>query len=251
MGKVSIFDTSPVFAHGLAGLLAVEGFEVLEVRACIDEGYCRQADIVLVDPAAVRDGPFWALTAEVSTVPVLMLAPFGGDRMPAEHPPGSDVLSYVDRYAPADVVVRAVRTVIDGGRFLGRAEPTVQVDPHGTESVSLSPRERQVLRQISRGLTHSQVARVLGISRHTVDTYVKRIRFKLDLGNKAELTRAALVDAFHHATADASPPAILPVGRPTLSSRVPVGGGAREADPAAGSGTCSTTRNPSQEALCR
>ena len=33
----------------------------------------------------------------------------------------------------------------------------------------------------------------LGISPHTVDTYVKRIRVKLGVGNKAELTRAALL----------------------------------------------------------
>jgi DNA-binding CsgD family transcriptional regulator len=58
----------------------------------------------------------------------------------------------------------------------------------------LSEREEQVLRQISRGLTHRQVAIHLGISRHTVDTYVKRIRSKLGVGNKAELTRAAMLD---------------------------------------------------------
>ncbi|MGI5203985.1 response regulator transcription factor [Spirillospora sp. CA-108201] len=42
------------------------------------------------------------------------------------------------------------------------------------------------------GYTHGQIARHLGISRHAVDTYVKRIRGKLKLGNKAELTRAAV-----------------------------------------------------------
>ena len=57
----------------------------------------------------------------------------------------------------------------------------------------LSEREEQVLRQIARGLTHGQIATRLGISPHTVDTYVKRIRAKLEVGNKAELTRAALL----------------------------------------------------------
>ncbi|MCW6007305.1 helix-turn-helix transcriptional regulator [Micromonospora sp. CPCC 205371] len=56
----------------------------------------------------------------------------------------------------------------------------------------LSTREQQVLQQIALGLTHRQIGRRLGISQHTVDTYVKRIRAKLGLGNKAELTRAAL-----------------------------------------------------------
>jgi DNA-binding CsgD family transcriptional regulator len=57
----------------------------------------------------------------------------------------------------------------------------------------LSEREEQVLRQISHGLTHGQIATRLAISPHTVDTYVKRIRAKLGVGNKAELTRAALL----------------------------------------------------------
>ena len=57
----------------------------------------------------------------------------------------------------------------------------------------LSEREEQVLRQIAHGLTHGQIATRLGISPHTVDTYVKRIRAKLGVGNKAELTRVALL----------------------------------------------------------
>lgn len=62
--------------------------------------------------------------------------------------------------------------------------------PAATDQLSL--REQQVLDCIADGYTHGQIARHLGISRHTVDTYVKRIRGKLKLGNKAELTRAAV-----------------------------------------------------------
>ncbi|WP_236573536.1 response regulator transcription factor [Streptomyces sp. GS7] len=56
----------------------------------------------------------------------------------------------------------------------------------------LSPREQEVLRFIAAGMTHGQVSRRIGISQHTVDTYVKRVRSKLSVGNKAELTRIAL-----------------------------------------------------------
>lgn len=58
---------------------------------------------------------------------------------------------------------------------------------------ALSARERQVLDCIAGGLTQDQTARRLGISSHTVDTYTRRVRRKLGLGNKADLTRAALV----------------------------------------------------------
>lgn len=60
----------------------------------------------------------------------------------------------------------------------------------------LSDRERQVLHFIADGYTHDQTARRLGISPHTVNTYVKRARCKLGVGNKAELARAALVSGW-------------------------------------------------------
>jgi two-component system, NarL family, nitrate/nitrite response regulator NarL len=56
----------------------------------------------------------------------------------------------------------------------------------------LSAREEQTLELIARGFTHAQVATRMGVRKATVDTYVERIRGKLQLGNKAELTRAAL-----------------------------------------------------------
>lgn len=56
---------------------------------------------------------------------------------------------------------------------------------------TLSPRERQVVAYIANGFTHDQTACRVGLSKHTVDTYVKRVRAKLNVGNKAELARMA------------------------------------------------------------
>ncbi|GIJ62242.1 response regulator transcription factor [Virgisporangium aurantiacum] len=85
------------------------------------------------------------------------------------------------------VAARTTSTDRSGGTADGRP-----ADADATGGSVLSAREEQVLTQISCGLTHTQVARRLGISAHTVDTYVKRIRSKLGAGNKAELTRAAV-----------------------------------------------------------
>ncbi|MFC0861424.1 response regulator transcription factor [Sphaerimonospora cavernae] len=59
----------------------------------------------------------------------------------------------------------------------------------------LSQRELQVLISIADGLTHAQIARRLGISPHTVDTYVKRIRSKVGGGNKAHLVKVSFAMA--------------------------------------------------------
>ncbi|WFE25450.1 response regulator transcription factor [Solwaraspora sp. WMMD791] len=99
----------------------------------------------------------------------------------------------------------ALDTVASGGVHLGRGlqwAPAAVVHPapprgdaataEAPRLPALAPREVQTLRLIARGLTHAQAARELGLTAATVDTYVKRIRVKLAVGNKAELTRRAI-----------------------------------------------------------
>ncbi|MEU8548004.1 response regulator transcription factor [Streptomyces roseoverticillatus] len=56
----------------------------------------------------------------------------------------------------------------------------------------LSPRERQVLAHIGAGLTYHQTARRLGISVHTVGTYLRRIRAKRPAPTLADLVRLSI-----------------------------------------------------------
>jgi DNA-binding CsgD family transcriptional regulator len=57
---------------------------------------------------------------------------------------------------------------------------------------SLSPQERQVLAHMADGLTYSAIARRMQISRHTVDTYFRRIRAKTGVRNRMQLLMYAL-----------------------------------------------------------
>lgn len=57
---------------------------------------------------------------------------------------------------------------------------------------TLAPRERETLRLIASGCTYLQAARQMGLSKHTVDAYLRRIRAKLNINNTAELTRLAV-----------------------------------------------------------
>ena len=56
----------------------------------------------------------------------------------------------------------------------------------------LSYRERQVLHHFSNGFTYAQTAHRMGITRSTVDTYLRRIRAKAGVVSSAELTRLAV-----------------------------------------------------------
>jgi DNA-binding NarL/FixJ family response regulator len=179
--KVEIVDSSPVYVAGLVTVLTDSGM----AASAAGTRPARVADVYVVNPEALGDRTLSEYLSGMRPAPVLLLAEHPDTPVLAEYAEASGL---VHRQSPSDTVVRAVRTVAEGGTFWPPG--VAPVVPQRWDS--LSPREQQVLHQIARGLTHGQIANRMAISRHTVDTYVKRIRTKLVLGNKAELTRAAL-----------------------------------------------------------
>lgn len=186
--KIGIIDGAPIFCYGLSQILWHNGFVVSDVRSSTDS-----VDILLLGNNATGSMKFIHGAMRKSALLLIV-----DETRPAPLPPDvrSAVHGVINREASPDLLVRAVRVIADGGRFFpGEAGPESEGDDR-TASDQLSPREREVLLQIARGFTHGQIARGLGISPHTVDTYVRRIRTKLGVGNKAELTRAALLSDF-------------------------------------------------------
>ncbi|MEV7024146.1 helix-turn-helix transcriptional regulator [Kitasatospora sp. NPDC093558] len=62
-----------------------------------------------------------------------------------------------------------------------------------TDSASaLSHREREILAELPGGATYHAIARRLGLSKHTVDTYIRRIRDKTGAVNRTEMVVLAL-----------------------------------------------------------
>ena len=62
----------------------------------------------------------------------------------------------------------------------------------GTGVRHLSRREAQVIREVARGFTSKAIARKLGVSQKTIQTYRARIYEKLELGTRAEIVQYAL-----------------------------------------------------------
>ncbi|MEX1668267.1 response regulator transcription factor [Zhongshania guokunii] len=74
-----------------------------------------------------------------------------------------------------------------------------------TEPLPLTPREQQVLRELAHGNSNKIIAKLLSISTHTVDGYVKDIYRKLGVRNRS----MAAVIALHHGILDMNSPALL------------------------------------------
>lgn len=64
--------------------------------------------------------------------------------------------------------------------------------PGETQSVTLSKREREVLRWVARGKSNSVIADILGVSINTVDTHLRRIYQKLDVSDRVSAALAGL-----------------------------------------------------------
>jgi DNA-binding NarL/FixJ family response regulator len=214
MLSVSIVDSQPVFAHGLLRILAgdpelvvaesVGTLGELPFEEPLDAGARRGILLVDVDAVSSPAGERQLELRARRDAILLTLWPNATER--AQRLSVLGPAAYLDRQSHPEEVLAAVRSVIEG-RFFASATLAATLRegsaPSGGDTAAweLSPREYQVLQYIALGRTHDQIARRLGISRHTVDTYVKRIRRKLQLGNKAELTRAALLEvAVPHAS---------------------------------------------------
>jgi DNA-binding NarL/FixJ family response regulator len=70
-------------------------------------------------------------------------------------------------------------------RFRRRTETATPGLP-ADERTTLSAREQQTLEYVTKGFTFDEVARLLGVSRHTVQTFVRRIYAKLEVSTKVE-----------------------------------------------------------------
>lgn len=98
--------------------------------------------------------------------------------------------------APVNELVSAIRAVAEGHAVVAprvtrllldtyaRRLPGVEGDAARATLRSLTPREREVLLEIGRGLTNQEIATALGISEVTVKTHVGAILTKLDLRNR-------------------------------------------------------------------
>ncbi|WP_307630720.1 response regulator transcription factor [Streptomyces turgidiscabies] len=63
--------------------------------------------------------------------------------------------------------------------------------PPPPRPAALSPREEEVLAHLAQGCTYRMIARRMGLSPHTVDTYVRRLRGKTGSVNRIQLAHLA------------------------------------------------------------
>jgi DNA-binding NarL/FixJ family response regulator len=97
--------------------------------------------------------------------------------------PPEELLAAVELVARGDALLAPAitRSVIE--EFVRRARPDPQPLPQLSE---LTPREREVLELLARGLSNAEIAQRLVVSDGTVKTHVARVLSKLELRDRVQ-----------------------------------------------------------------
>ncbi len=202
MIRIAIADDHPVVREGLVAMLETEpDFEVVGTAATGAEAAALVArvdpDVMLLDlelPELDGVGVLRRLAAEGARVRVIVFTVFDTDeRIIAAVEAGAP--GYLLKGAPRAELFAAVRTVAAGGSLLAPvASSAVLRRVRGeapTGGPSLTPREREVLQALARGLGNKQIAARLGVSERTVKFHVSSLFEKLGAGNRTEAVTIA------------------------------------------------------------
>lgn len=201
-----VVDDDVILRRRLSGILSDAGdFEVLGEAGSVADALrltARAPQLALVD-LGLPDGHGIEVIASLRerspTSKALVISVFE-DRASVLSAFRAGADGYLLKDTPDEQVLAHVRETLAGetpisaraaGHLLSflRAE---QRHPPATEAPSLSPREKELLQHLARGLARKEVAREMGISHFTVGEYLQSIYRKLSVNSRGEAVYQAL-----------------------------------------------------------
>lgn len=203
--RVVVADDHPVVREGLRSFLAARpGIDVVgetgDADGLVATAQALQPDVVLVDLVMPGDGieAIQRLQALPTPPRALVLTSFTGDNkvVPALR---AGAAGYLLKDVDPLELEAAIRTVHRGGTLLSPTASTPVIDAvrgdasiDDTRLAQLSPRERDVLACLARGLSNRAISDELYVSEKTVKTHVSSILSKLRVSDRTQAAVFAL-----------------------------------------------------------
>lgn len=203
--RVLLVDDHPLLREGVKLMLGEE--KDIEVVGEADSGEVAiqlvqevAPDVVVMDITLPDLGGAEATRRILTTQPLLRVLALSGhdDLESARLMLDAGALGYVLKRSAGREMLRALRTVAVGGTYVdatlsGATSLSVSPTARRPNRVStLSERETEVVRLTANGYTAKEMARVLGVSPRTLETYKARAMTKLNLRSRTDLVRYAL-----------------------------------------------------------
>jgi DNA-binding NarL/FixJ family response regulator len=200
MIRVLVVDDHPVVRSGLAGLLDVEDdLSVVGEAGDGEEAIVRVAelapDVVLMDlrmPRLDGVGATSRILAEHPDARVLVLTTYDTDA-DIVRAVAAGATGYLLKDTPRRQLVEAVRAAARGETVLAppvAARLVSRLRAPATDA--LTPREVEVLRAVSRGLSNGEIGRELYIGEATVKTHLLRAFAKLGVDDRTRAVTVAM-----------------------------------------------------------
>ncbi|HET9287879.1 MAG TPA: response regulator transcription factor [Gaiella sp.] len=201
--RVLIVDDDALMRAGLRAILSSdESVEVVEEaedgRAAVDRVCELRPDVVLMDVRMPGLDGIQATREAVTVSPatrVVILTTFEDDEYIFGALTAGASGFLLKRTSPEELLA-AIKAVADGDSLLSPSVTRRVIDrmarlPAGEVVLDdrlgeLTPREREVLEQLARGLSNAEIAAVLVIEESTVKTHVKRVLMKLRLRDRVQ-----------------------------------------------------------------
>lgn len=199
-----VVDDDVVLRRRLSGILAAAGdFVVLGEAGSVTEGVTlteRAPQLALVD-LGLPDGHgtevIAALRLRAPAAKALVISVFE-DRASVLNAFKAGADGYLLKDTPDDQVLAHVRQTLAGetpisARAAGHLLSFVRAEQQrAVDAPALSPREKELLQHLARGLARKEVAREMGISHFTVGEYLQSIYRKLSVNSRGEAVYQAL-----------------------------------------------------------
>jgi DNA-binding NarL/FixJ family response regulator len=200
--RVLLVDDDDLMRAGLRSVLSSDdGIEVVgeagDGRAALDEIRKLRPNLVLMD-IRMPDLDGISATREVlATEPelkIVVLTTFEEDDYIFEALSAGASGFLLKRTKPEELIA-AIHTVADGDSLLSPSVTKRVIDRmagqpaaalSGARLEALTPREREVLELVGRGLSNQEIAEAFFIEESTVKTHVKRILMKLGLRDRVQ-----------------------------------------------------------------
>ena len=203
MTRVLIADDDHLMRAGLAELLTADpDIEIVGQastgREAVDQARRLSPDVVLMDirmPDLDGIGATRELSRVAPAAKVLIVTTFEQDDyvFGALRAGASGFL--LKRTRPEELIA-AVHTIAAGDSLLSPSVTRLVIDRMAQQPTpelaalgkveQLTPREREVLQLIARGLSNREIATALVVEESTIRTHVKRILMKLDLRDRVQ-----------------------------------------------------------------
>lgn len=213
--RIAIVDDHPMVVGGLsAALNMVDGFHVVAHGGTIAEAETilvrDDLDVVLLD-VRLEDGNGLGVLARVSgraQPRVLVVSSFKTSQYVAAATQFG-ASGFVVKSLPLPGLIEAIRAVAEGATVFTAEQLEARF-------ITLSARERDVLRLAMDGLSNKEIASRLGLHRKTVEAYISEVFQKYEIhGGRIELTMRAAEEGW----LEIQPPVDRPNERATNRKR--------------------------------